>query len=288
MITICAALEAEVSSFKARFNMKKIASDLYYSEGDDIRLLITGIGPMRAAISIAALFGADKDRDLSNDILINIGSCGAECIDNSVVGEIYRINKIKDAISNKSYYPDMIINTGFKEAEIVSDNKIFRYDEKTETLSEGTVVLHDEEASGVYLAATRFLKQHNILFLKVVSDDSITRGDITLEKIIDIMDKSKDRLFQCIDDIKTIRDQVYQWDESIEPDKELLEKFFKECHASVTMQNEFMQYYRYAKLEGISVEDIIKNQYEKGKIPCKDKVAGKKVMKEIGENIISR
>ena len=285
MITVCAALEAEVSWLKAGYNMNRVEANLYYSEENDIRLLITGIGPMRAAISVAALYGSDKGRNLSSDILINTGSCGAECINKSVVGEIYRINKIDDLIEGKSYYPDMIINTGFKEAEIISDNKIFRYDKDYLGISGSEVILHDEEASGIYLAASRFLKQHSIIFLKVVSDDSLTRDNITIEKIINVMDKSKDRLSKAIDDIKDNKDMIFNEDEVLSIDDEILKGFFRDCHASVTMQNEMLQYFRYAETEGKKAEDIIKLQYEKGKLPCKDKLAGKKLMKEIGDYI---
>lgn len=288
MITICAALEPEVSWLKERYELKKVTSDLFYSEENNMRLLITGIGPMRAAISVAALFGSDKGRDLSRDVLINIGSCGAECQGKRVVGEIYRINKISDELNHKTYYPDMIINTGFKEAEIVSDNKIFRYDKDFEGLSGSDVILHDEEASGIYLAAIRFLKQHNIIFLKVVSDDSLTRDDITIEKIKDVMEKSGDRLSKAIDEIKDNIDKSIGESDSLKVDEKLLCNFFKDSCASVTMQSEMMQYFRYAELEGIKIEDIIKLQYEKGNLPCRNKIAGKKLMKEIEDFIITQ
>lgn len=285
MITICSALMAEVSWLKTKYEMEKIAKDLYISKDGDIRLLICGIGPLESAINVASLLAADKEKDHSKDILINVGCCGADVSGNETrVGEIFRVNKITDKQSDKVFYPDMIISSDFKEAEIITDNKIYRYDEQFDS----ELLLHDEEAAGIYQAGLKFLKQHQMIFLKVVSDDSITKDKITLDKIIDVMEKAGEEICLFIDSIRNrgVFGLGMVADLNNQKDYINIDSFVEDIHASVSMQARLNQCFKYAALAGVDINCFISEKYEKGHIPCKDKKAGKKIMDELEEYIV--
>ena len=165
MIYICTFMYKEAVSFIKQLNLKKdfthMKFDIFRSE--EAMLVISGIGKVRAAIAVAYLLG--KNEPGKFDLLANIGICGAGN-PGIAVGKVFYCNKIIDNDTKMTFYPDMLFKHPFDEASIETFSKLVsRPDEES---LEG--YLADMEASGVFQAASVFLRPHQLVFIKVVSD----------------------------------------------------------------------------------------------------------------------
>lgn len=165
MIYICTSMYKEAVSFIKQLNLKKDLThtkfDVFTSE--EAMLVVTGIGKVRAAMAVAYLLG--KNEPGKFDLLANIGICGAGN-PGIAVGKVFYCNKIIDNDTKMTFYPDMLFKHPFDEASIETFSKLVsRPDEE---ILEGYLV--DMEASGVFQAASVFLRPHQLVFIKVVSD----------------------------------------------------------------------------------------------------------------------
>lgn len=124
-------------------------------EAENIKLIICGAGIDNAMMATSVLLGYCIPT--SSDMLINIGIC-ASSYD---IGTLLLIHKI---VHNRhSYFPDILFKHSLKECTLETVGK-----PQDVAVSERAV---DMEAYGVYKAASRFFKTHQMIFLKVVSDN---------------------------------------------------------------------------------------------------------------------
>lgn len=154
MIYIITALDAEARALIDFYGLKRDMSLPYtlYKNGD-ILLLITGVGEKNAMMAVSALLGWKTPT--SNDCLINIGICAAEY----EIGEALLIHQI--ITQGKTYYPDILYPHTLRESSLLCVNT-----------PQSSNINHpvDMESGGIFCAAERFFKLHQMAFLKIVSD----------------------------------------------------------------------------------------------------------------------
>jgi len=162
MVIIVCALHCEAKPLITHFGLRgekmRAPFDLY--RGDEHFLLVTGVGRLKAAISVSSFLS--KFEEIS--ALVNIGICGGNKED--PLGELYLINKVTDVALAKSFYPQMLMRSELAEATISTFDRPVAF----QNTPANSFWLADMEASGIWQAANAFIESEKIQFLKIVSD----------------------------------------------------------------------------------------------------------------------
>ena len=285
MIYVFMALYAEAKPLIEKLELKKINSRFKFIqyESPEICLTITGVGSIAASTAVGAVCAS---RDIEDtDILVNIGSCAGSA--SSLYG-IYLIHKIRDAVSGRTYYPDMLYKHMFKEAEIVTISSVKA---KSETVSSPTLstkerLLHDMEAAAIYQAGSYFVGPHQMQFLKVVSDEG-NGAAVTPNMLTECMHMHVDEMAELLDTLQAI---TKEWQKQklvfSEEETGLVAQLCEDLHCSAFMKASVEQLCRYWKLSGIDYEAYISKMYAQGLLPCKDKREGKRRIDEFRKELL--
>ncbi len=158
MIFIQCALLAEASFLIENYQLSK-STDTHFTiyENDEIKLIISGIGKLEAAVATTYLlqrYNASKQ-----DKIFNIGTC-TSCKEAYNIGELFYIKKLIDFATQKVYH------LGFKGEALTCVDR---------ALSSCTAIktpLADMESVGFYLSSRRFIKAEHIMIVKIISDKS--------------------------------------------------------------------------------------------------------------------
>lgn len=156
MIYLITALDAEARPLIEHYRLKR-CYDLPYTvyRNDSTLLLVTQMGSKNAMMAVSALLGWCQPKE--SDCVINIGICGAP--EEFSIGEALLIHQIID--QNRSYYPDILYSHFLRESSLMCLNT-------PQDIRLNTPV--DMESSGIFQAASRFFKLHQMAYLKIVSD----------------------------------------------------------------------------------------------------------------------
>lgn len=239
MIYLCTALPFEAQPFIKSFQLKRNSSFTRFSvyNNDDMYLIITGTNNINAAIGLTYLLSNVKVS--SEDILVNVGVCGSKNKDFSV-GSPYLIHKIKDHTTNMTYYPEMLYQHAFFESSIETCSGVIT----AKDINTITEPLIDMEASSIYQAATYFIKPHQIIFFKIISDHL---EDIKLSKE-DIENLISPYVNPLIEWVKTISSTILISNNTFSAEEiQLYEGLIKDLRLSMTMQAQLKQLLMYAK-----------------------------------------
>lgn len=297
MIYIATAMYAEAHPFITRFQLKKEIShtrfQVFLNKEADLCLIISGTGMIPAAAAVSSIcteYGAGQ-----GDFLLNVGVCGQIWNRNSdrtenpcQMGKLFLCNKIKEQITGKTFYPDMLYRHRFAEARIVTGPKPYTETAPAETeLSEETeFFLYDMEASAVYQTGACYLGPHRMSFLKAVSDDG-NGGKVTPGQIECLIGNNMEALADYMAVLRRIIHEECQ--EDIFQESRLQENLAKLCrdlHCSRVMSESVRQYLRYCILSGVDYASVLEEMYREGKLPCRDKREGKQCFDELKERLL--
>ena len=163
-------------------------------------LVITGIGKSRAAAAVA--YGLCW-LDVRQPVLINLGIAGHAELP---LGSLWAVDKITDADSGRSWYPQLVFNEGMPSAALLSCGRPF-----TDYLD---CSLYDLEASGFFEVACKFTSQELVHCLKVISDNrQHSVAGITPQQVSLWMHAQLDAVIDFIGCIVCGRAQLPVWDE---------------------------------------------------------------------------
>lgn len=153
---IITALDVEARVLIEHYSLKR-NHDLPYPLycNDDTILIVCGVGKTNALMATSALLGYRIPG--SGDTLLNIGICGAP--QTFSIGEALLIHQIMEC--EKHYYPDILYTHSLRESALICVHAPQSVPAKFPV---------DMESAGIYLAASKFFKLHQIAFLKIVSD----------------------------------------------------------------------------------------------------------------------
>lgn len=182
MLYLITALDAEARPLIEHYSLKRdtaLPYTLYHN--DSMVLLVSGMGVMNAAMATSALLGWRIPR--SEDMLINIGICGAPL--SYPISEALLIHQIIEP--NRYYYPDILYTHSLKESSLLC------VDTPQSNTQEYPA---DMESAGIFRAASRFFKLHQMAFIKIVSDH-FTPDTVTKEGVIELM-RSHLRTFENV------------------------------------------------------------------------------------------
>lgn len=180
MLYIVTALYEEALPFIKIYCLKRKLDFPHFElfGGEEVLLLITRPGALRAATALSSLltaFPPDK-----HDLLLSVGCAG--CALPETLGKAFLICRITEKASMRTRYPELIYRCPFPEAQVVTlpsvcknmedikDMENSMYTDNTPYPIKPLPLLYDMEAAGVYEAAIPYFSCDRLLFIKVVSD----------------------------------------------------------------------------------------------------------------------
>ncbi|MBU5442343.1 hypothetical protein [Paenibacillus sp. MSJ-34] len=165
MIYIAVALYCEAKPIIEYYQLKKLYAEHPWQQfaAGDIRLIVTGTGPMQAAIGVASLLSRVNRN--KRDLLINVGIAGTAAM-RLQVGRAVLCHKIVSRDTSHVYYPDVLIRHRFDEGVLETFSRPVTAADRQFVQGE----LVDMEAAGCLEAAKMFLAPHQTAVVKIVSD----------------------------------------------------------------------------------------------------------------------
>ena len=163
MILIHCALQLEAKLLIEHYKLKKEmdfkAFDFFRNK--NISLVISGLGKLNAAAAVSSIL---TRLNLKQITVINFGLAGAT--KDIAIGELFLINKITDYGTGINYYPDLLLKSS------ISHNSLLTFDQPvSQNDHELDSTLVDMEASGAWLAASKFIGPESFDCLKIVADN---------------------------------------------------------------------------------------------------------------------
>ena len=273
MIYVFAALFCEVKPLVGKYDMKPDGNGpfgSFVSPDGRIRVILTGMGKTGAAAAVAyacATYGTGAD-----DFVLNIGSAAGGASRNGA----YLINKVTDDDSGRSYYPDMLYNTGLRESAVTTVSKIAT----EEKVASDPGMLWEMEASGFFDAARLFMPPHRIQLIKAVSDSGHDSGkEITDAMLEETIGSSLDDIVRAIE----VYLKVDEAESACVPDVSGLSDEFR---CSETMRQDLIKLLIYCSNSGRDASVILDGMRSEGLIPAADRRSGKEALNEFKRRIL--
>lgn len=276
MVFLCTAIYDMAEPFIKKLNLKK---DLKFNKFQvfkniDTYVLITGYGKISAAIAVTYLL---SQLDINEaDFLVDIGTCISMNIE-MPASRIFFANKIVEYETEKCFYPDMLYKHPLSENSIQTvQYPINSYDQIK--LKKPKVQLLDTEASGIYEAASVFLKPNQISFIKIVSNYNNDK-DSNKEALNVLIQDKIEIINDWVNEVRYINDDINLETKIItDEEKEIVDKMAHNLKLSCSMQNSLCELLTYYKLKNKSIA-LVLNEY--ADVMCKSKTEGKEYFAEL-------
>ena len=288
MIYLFTAIYCEAHPLIQQYQLKKetvqTQFQVFSNEAQNIRLTITGTGMIAAAAAVSSVCTKYPPGDC--DFLVNMGICAGI----SKKKELFLCNKMTEQTTGRTFYPDLLYQHPFCEAQVITGSKPFQKEDLNDSKE---TCLYDMEASAIYQAGSYFFGPHQMFFLKIISD----HGDfenITPEQVqcqIAFHMNSMMEFYNQLNRICEINQEKHQQtDNKIDAifisDGSITDTLCRDLHCSQVMAASVRQHIRYCILSGIDYQAVIKEMYNEQKLPCRDKREGKLRFEELQKRLL--
>lgn len=293
MIYMAAALYPEAEPFIRTLGLKKQKEHTRFQvfASDTHTLILTGSGSLAAGIAVTYLLTcagqhtADDSGSRAGDIFVQFGSCGAPA--DIPVGSLFLCHKITDAVTGRSFYPDMLYSSDFKEAALVT---------APEPASK-PAALTDMEGYGGYMAAFTFLPPNRIFTFKAVSDHGYCQNgnsgsdSLTPARLTELMAIHADSILSWLKETEAaVREEstgMKQLSDSVSKQADILSERY---HFSVSNRLKLEKLLRYGYLCGKDMgapPDLTPETAPYTGNPAKIKSEGRRFLHEFEQNLLS-
>lgn len=264
MITLFIALYKEAKPFLERFSLKRNTSEalLTLYENEQLRVVITGVGPIAACMSAARYFALFPQKN--TDLIANVGLAGLICPsctkDRIPLGTAFLAMKLVEDSTGRTFYPDLLYQNSFPKAQLITGSAVVRQPSdllsvtarQPEQYDEGPETLVDMEASSIYQAALAHCSVDRMFFFKIVSDYIACHeaADVEHSQPEALVSPYADRIF-CF--LSKVQQQLFELPESKTmpfslKEQECIQSMFSVLPMTVSMQERLLHCLRYAKL----------------------------------------
>lgn len=272
MIYLFTALYCEADLFIKKYRLEKIPENVrfqeFYQEDAGIRLTVTGVGEIAAATAVSSVCATYKPQE--GDMLLNVGTCSH----NAGSHGVFLCNKILEQATGKTFYPDLLYRHNLQEEAIVTGMLPCNREEACD----GN--LYDMEAAAIYQAGAYFFGPHQMMFLKVVSDQGAA-AEVSRERVHHLMETYQETLFDFIGGLPVIVYGDHRNAEILQQKEIRMETLCADLHCSRAMRDALRQHIHYWELAGREYVSVIRDMYREGLLPCRDKREGKSCFEEI-------
>ncbi|MBQ1247843.1 MAG: hypothetical protein IIX95_07375 [Clostridiales bacterium] len=202
-----------------------------------------------------------KQLDLKpDDCVLNVGICAG-----TEKGEGYLINQVISSATGRRFYPDILFESGAKEMTVTYSDEV--------VISVGEGMLYDMESALICDAVLKMIPPSNLALYKVVSDSGEnfpSANEVT-------------QLIRAhLDEIRKIASLLVG--EEVNASYEFIPESIKEkLRLTQYMRNELKDLEHYCVASGRQDEllKLLSDMENDGRIPVKDKKAGREVLDEI-------
>ncbi|MCB1106897.1 MAG: hypothetical protein KDK76_02230 [Chlamydiia bacterium] len=215
-MTICieVALKAEAAPLIEAFHLKPLSGNPLFSiyESEEIKLIISGIGKIKAGAACSYLAGIYRDEDISG--WMNVGIGGHRSLP---IGTPLLVNKVIDEGRKAQFFPSFAFDPPCRtEGCITVENPERTYP---------TNCVYDMEGAGFYAIASKISPIELIHIFKVISDNpSHPIDEITKKEIHSLIDNQVDLIKTVIDEMRTLIEEITPLDTPF------LDEFLKRWH----------------------------------------------------------
>lgn len=275
---------------------------MYRCEEQQICLTITGTGEITAATVVAAVCAMGHVK--AGDIFVQCGICaGAE----QKKGVAYLCSKITEEATQKTFYPDILYRHPFPEAAVVTGMNVRRkasvseehvcqkadMPQNTDTANPVklcdtelyNIELYDMEAAAGYQAAHHFSVRIRC-FYKIISDNGV-QEKMSADTVRELVQAQIGQIAQAVERFAAAeRDYAREQQVLSQEEQRQAERLSHDMHCSAVMEAELFQLLKYCRLSGIDYEDIIRDGYAAGSLPCKDKKEGKRCLEQLRKELL--
>lgn len=266
MIYIFVPMYAEAAPLIEKLGLKRteLFGNIQTFSDETFLLTICGTGMLNAAVSVASVLA--KTEAGAKDYLVSYGSSASQ----KEKEGLYLIHSLKDQSTGRAYYPDLLYQTGLKEASLLTGTEVYRQDF---FFAED---LYDMEGAAVFHAASFFMGPHQMLFFRFVSDDGKIQN-LNREAVRKISGQYADAVIEIWKKLPVPKEEKQEED---------ISQLCEDLGCSETMKRELHKLIRYAQLEEISWKQKTASYYAEGILPVKTKEEGKRVFYEIRKFIL--
>ncbi|MDU2211831.1 MAG: hypothetical protein E7E18_11330, partial [Eubacterium sp.] len=241
----------------------------------------------------------------AGDIFVQCGICaGAE----QKKGVAYLCSKITEEATQKTFYPDILYRHPFPEAAVVTGMNVRRkasvseehvcqkadMPQNTDTANPVklcdtelyNIELYDMEAAAGYQAAHHFFGPHQMFFIKIISDNGV-QEKMSADTVRELVQAQIGQIAQAVERFAAAeRDYAREQQVLSQEEQRQAERLSHDMHCSAVMEAELFQLLKYCRLSGIDYEDIIRDGYAAGSLPCKDKKEGKRCLEQLRKELL--
>ncbi len=322
MLYLFSALYCEAQPLLKPLRLKRCAASPFQQFSNDdqsILLTLTNPGPTSAAAAVSAVLAKRPPKD--SDFLLNLGTCampfsGAAAASSLTAAPVFRLTKLIDFSSLRSFYPDLIYPSHFPEAGCITGARVLSLEAQelcSKHISAAAAApdssgldsakstgaspkapgwqadllalmhqqhcpLYDMEAAAVCQTGSLFLGPQQLHFLRLVTD----AGKGQSVKSEDISQGMESRLPELLSEIRDFLDRSRRLS-ALPPvlkpeDEALLGRLCTDLHCSAVMTAQLRQLVTYLSLAGLPWQTQAEALYANGTLPCRDKRSGKKVL----------
>lgn len=284
MIYLATALYCEAKPFIDAYQLKKDTNSKRFQIfcNDSICLVLTKSGKINAAIAINELF--HYYLPTSHDVFLNFGIAGTSD-SNLAIGSGGFCTKLTDADMQRDSYTDFIYRHSFSEYQLTTVSKPLSISSVLVDYPWQQSMLYDMEATGIYTAATMYLKQHQIFFYKVVSDHLMQEA-LAPEAVTTMLQRHVEPLMEYLSYVQTTLHEQTSELFTME-EREWIHELSQKLYLSVTMSFQFLQLLTYDKLNGYSTKERLRSIQESLLLnPCHSKKEGKIYFEQLRNDIL--
>jgi nucleoside phosphorylase len=273
MVYIITALMLEASPIIDYFKLKRNMSIHPYPvfTNNEISLIVSGVGKVKSAM--AATFLSSAGSPPGNDLLVNVGFCGAKA-GKYQLGSLLLINKVTDLDTGKEYYPDVYVGNDLPNEAISCCSRPVKYDD-----SKYMDNCFDMESAGIMEAASRFFYSHQIAIIKIVSD-FLMPDNLDKQRLRDYIKGNMQIIERVISELKEINN--FSSSLSFEEEKKLISMISENIRLSSAMKQILGVEVKKAKRKGLTPLNVLENYTES---KANTKPEGKKIFGQIIEDI---
>lgn len=250
----------------------------------------------------------------------NHGDVGKSRENRNLCGQMFLCNKLIEQETGKTFYPDMLYQHEFEEGCVITGRNLWmRHGGAEESICgmqvrkhmESAVsgdsaeirnhsvglqqVLYDMESAAIYQSGAYFFAPHQMSFLKIVSDNGDADG-VSPEQVGRLMEENREKIVSYIDALRRVGEEERKLKNSMmlpqekqgaaENKPDMLDRLCADLHCTAVMRASVQQYFRYLALSGTDYDRMIKQMYEDGRLPCRDKREGKVRFEELKRELL--
>lgn len=148
------------------------------------------------------------------------------------------------------------------------------------------IELYDMEAAAGYQAAHHFFGPHQMFFIKIISDNGV-QEKMSADTVRELVQAQIGQIAQAVERFAAAeRDYAREQQVLSQEEQRQAERLSHDMHCSAVMEAELFQLLKYCRLSGIDYEDIIRDGYAVGSLPCKDKKEGKRCLEQLRKELL--